>query len=80
LSLLLPLDLQGEQSLQDAASARDWRPGCQDVPSVGSRTYVAAEDRQPDHIVPLKELNEPAIKDWWQGFGLTRDGTQRGTR
>jgi len=36
---------------------------------------VRAEGQQPDHVVHLKGLNESAIKDWWQGFGLTRDGT-----
>ena len=35
---------------------------------------VAAEGQRPDHRVPINGLEETAIKDWWQSFGLTRDG------
>jgi hypothetical protein len=35
---------------------------------------VAAERQQPDHVVRIDGLDEHAIKDWWQSFGLTRDG------
>ena len=35
---------------------------------------VAAEGQRPDHEVQINGLDESAIKDWWQGFGLTRDG------
>jgi hypothetical protein len=38
------------------------------------RQDVAAEGQLPDHTIPLAGLNEIAIKDWWQSFGLTRDG------
>jgi hypothetical protein len=37
---------------------------------------VAGEGgQQPHHVIVLKGLDETAIKDWWQIFGLTRDGT-----
>lgn len=32
--------------------------------------------KPPDHTVTLEGLDEEAILDWWQGFGLTRNGTQ----
>jgi hypothetical protein len=35
---------------------------------------VADEQGPPDHTIPLNGLDERAIKDWWQAFGLTRDG------
>lgn len=35
---------------------------------------VAAEGQEPDRIVTLRGLKESAILDWWQGFGLSRDG------
>lgn len=34
----------------------------------------AYEERGPDQTVCLNNLNENAIKDWWQSFGLRRDG------
>lgn len=40
-----------------------------------NRTYVAdvrAEGQAPDHMIKLDGLNEEAIKDWWQSFGLMR--------
>jgi hypothetical protein len=42
-----------------------------------NRTFsqdVAAEGQPPDHSILLDGLDESAIKDWWQSFGLTRDG------
>lgn len=35
-----------------------------------------AEGYPPDNVIELTGLNETAIKDWWQSFGLTRDGVQ----
>ncbi len=35
---------------------------------------VTAEGQQPDHRVVISGLDEFKIKDWWQSFGLTRDG------
>lgn len=35
---------------------------------------IAAEAQVPDHILRIEGLDEKAIKDWWQSFGLTRDG------
>ena len=32
------------------------------------------EERGPDQTVCLNSLDEKAIKDWWQSFGLRRDG------
>lgn len=32
------------------------------------------EQRSPDHTVCLKKLDEQAIRNWWQSFGLRRDG------
>jgi hypothetical protein len=43
-----------------------------------NRTFdedVAAEGQAPDHVILIDGLDEDAIKDWWQVFGLTRDGT-----
>jgi hypothetical protein len=37
---------------------------------------TAAEEQAPDHTVQIDGLNETAIKDWWQSFGLTRDGVE----
>ena len=34
------------------------------------------EGQPPDHNVVIKGLDEKKIKDWWQIFGLTRDGVQ----
>lgn len=48
-----------------------------EVSPIRDRTYeedVRDEQQQPDHKVVLAGLDERAIKDWWQGFGLTRDG------
>jgi len=42
-----------------------------------NRTYnddVRAERQQPDQVIHIEGLDENAIKDWWQSFGLTRDG------
>jgi hypothetical protein len=35
---------------------------------------VAAEGQPPDRVIRIDGLEEKAIKDWWQYFGLTRDG------
>lgn len=35
---------------------------------------VADEGQQPDHRLMISGLDEGKIKDWWQLFGLTRDG------
>lgn len=35
---------------------------------------VHDENQQPDHVVMLAGLDEGRMKDWWQGFGLARDG------
>lgn len=35
---------------------------------------VHAEGRLPDHSIRINGLDENAIKDWWQGMGLVRDG------
>jgi hypothetical protein len=35
---------------------------------------IVAEDGIPNHSIRLDGLDETAIKDWWQSFGLTRDG------
>ncbi len=37
---------------------------------------VQAEGQPPDGIITLDGLNEAAIKDWWQTFGLSRDGVE----
>lgn len=34
----------------------------------------AAERQLPDHQIELHQLDALAIKDWWQSFGLMRDG------
>lgn len=42
-----------------------------------NRTYaddVRDEGQPPDHTIRIDGLDENAIKDWWQSFGLTRDG------
>lgn len=44
-----------------------------------NRTYasdVSAEGQSPDNTVQLDGLNESAITDWWQSFGLVRDGIE----
>ncbi len=44
-----------------------------------NRTFhddVTAKGHRPDWVVRIKGLDEKAIKDWWQTFGLTRDGVQ----
>ena len=35
---------------------------------------IAAERSQPDHLIDIAGLDEIRIKEWWQSFGLTRDG------
>lgn len=35
---------------------------------------VSAERQSPDHEIELLGLDEDAVKDWWQSFGLARDG------
>jgi hypothetical protein len=35
---------------------------------------VAAETQWPDYRIRIDGLDEGAIKDWWQSFGLVRDG------
>lgn len=42
-----------------------------------NRSYmddVRDESQSPDHVIALEGLDESGIKDWWQSFGLTRDG------
>jgi len=42
-----------------------------------NRTFeadVADEGQSPDVSIALDGLDEGAIKDWWQSFGLARDG------
>lgn len=42
-----------------------------------NRTFkadVAAEKQMPDHQIYIEGLDEGRIKDWWQSFGLSRDG------
>jgi len=44
---------------------------------IRSRSYsgdVSAEGQPPDHVIRIDGLDEKAIKDWWQSFGLSRDG------
>ena len=44
---------------------------------IRNRSYagdVNAEGQAPDHIIRIDGLDEKSIKDWWQSFGLTRDG------
>jgi hypothetical protein len=46
---------------------------------IRNRTYnqdVTAEGQAPDHSIRIEGLDETAIKDWWQSFGLMRDGVQ----
>ena len=35
---------------------------------------IAAERMPPDHQLVIQGLDEKKIKDWWQSFGLSRDG------
>lgn len=35
---------------------------------------VRDEEQEPDQTILLRGLDEKAIKDWWQSFGLMRDG------
>src|SRR5438552_1754432 len=35
---------------------------------------VRSEGRSPNHCIHIDGLDESAIKDWWQSFGLSRDG------
>lgn len=37
---------------------------------------VRDESAEPDHSVSLEGLSEGAILDWWQSFGLSREGVQ----
>jgi hypothetical protein len=42
-----------------------------------NRTFqddIRDEGQMPDHSIRIDGLDEDAIKDWWQSFGLTRDG------
>jgi len=44
---------------------------------IRNRSYsadVSAEGQSPDHFIRIEGLDEKAIKDWWQSFGLSRDG------
>lgn len=45
-----------------------------------NRTFSAdiagEKNHPPDHSIRIEGLNEKAIKDWWQSFGLIRDGQQ----
>jgi hypothetical protein len=52
-------------------------PNIYDSHPIRNRTFsgdVAAERQPPDHTIRIGGLDETAIKDWWQSFGLTRDG------
>src|SRR5262245_11546807 len=79
----------GHASMQVGATYISWwpeKPG--QVPSkihpqvyashpFRNRTFledVRAEQQMPDHTIQIDGLDENAIKDWWQNFGLTRDG------
>lgn len=33
-------------------------------------------DRKADETIYIEGLDEAAMKDWWQSFGLTRDGVE----
>lgn|SRR5262249_415368 len=47
------------------------------VHPIRNRTFlgdVSDEGQQPDHRLVINGLDEKRIKDWWQSFGLTRDG------
>lgn len=47
------------------------------APAFRYRTYnddVRDERQRPDHTIALNGLDENAIKDWWQSFGMMRDG------
>ena len=35
---------------------------------------IAAEKQEPDKRIELPGLEDTVVKDWWQSFGLTRDG------
>jgi len=35
---------------------------------------VYDEGQDPDHTIVIHGLDERKIKDWWQSFGLTREG------
>jgi hypothetical protein len=44
-----------------------------------NRTFaedVKAEKQKPDHQIFIEGLDENRIKDWWQSFGLNRDGVK----
>lgn len=44
---------------------------------IRNRSYsedVADEKQPPDHVLRIDGLDEQAIKNWWQSFGLSRDG------
>jgi len=46
---------------------------------IRNRSYVAdveAEGQPPDQVIRIAGLDEKAIKDWWQSFGLSREGVQ----
>jgi hypothetical protein len=74
--------------LVDATYVSWWPEGRGRIPSkVSNQVYsvspirnrtlaqdIQAEQQQPDHRILLDGLDEMAIKNWWQSFGLTRDG------
>jgi hypothetical protein len=78
----------GHASLQVDLTYMSWWPGGDRDSSkmhrniytagpIRNRTFaqdVAAENQRPDYSVRIVGLNESRIKDWWQSFGLTRDG------
>ena len=44
---------------------------------IRNRSYaqdINDEKAAPNHIIEIKGLNENTIKNWWQSFGLSRDG------
>ena len=46
---------------------------------IRNRTYfddVRDEGQRENHCISINGLDENAIKDWWQSFGLTRDGVE----
>src|SRR5215207_8875116 len=52
-------------------------PDIYDAYPIGFRTFeddVRDEQADPDRIVQLGPLNEGAALDWWQSFGLSREG------
>lgn len=84
-------DAWGHASMQVGSTYISWwpeHPG--QVPSglhkniyssypIRNRTFgadVEAEKSAPDHIISINGLNERAVLDWWQSFGLARGNVE----